>query len=180
MNDWHERIQVVVAEVLPELSRLSAYHLYRDVIPSAHSRATDRQIAMYEQYLGLRLPPSYRAFLELHNGYSWLAFPGHMLSIEEVMPNGDYFDDIKEWKTVMAEAGLGEALDGIVVAYLDQPNNWAYLDPNRPGADGEFDLALHVPGVDPSYYATVVEFIASSAERARLALTWEAERLEKG
>jgi hypothetical protein len=79
----------------------------------------------------------------------------------------------------MAEAGLSEALDGIVVAYLDQPNNWAYLDPNLTRDGGEFDLALHVSGVDPSMYPTVVEFIRSTAERARLALTW-AERSAKG
>jgi len=179
VNDWHAQIREAVAEVLPDLGRLSAHQRYSDVIPRANRPATDRQIVSYEQYLGLRLPPSYRAFLELHNGYEWLAFPGHMLSIQDVVPGGEYFDDIKEWKTVMAEAGLSEALDGIVVAYLDQPNNWAYLDPNRARDGGEFDLALHVSGVDPSIYPTVVEFIRSAAERARLALTW-VERSAKG
>ena len=179
MSNWHERIREAVAEVVPELSRLSAYERYRDVIPKARPPATERQIAKYEQYLGLRLPPSYRAFLELYNGYEWLAFPGHMLAIEEVMPEGDYYDDIKEWKTVMAEAGLGDALDGVVVAYLDQPNNWAYLDPNRAGVDGELNLALHVAGADPFFYPTVDEFIRSAGARAGLALTW-AEGSAKG
>lgn len=179
MSSWHEQIRDAVAEVVPELVRLSAYERYRDVIPKARPPATERQIAKYEQYLGLRLPPSYRAFLELHNGYEWLAFPGHMLAIEEVMPEGDYYDDIKEWKTVMAEAGLGDALDGVVVAYLDQPNNWAYLDPNRPGVNGEFDLALHVAGADPLFYPAMDEFIRSAGERAKLALAW-AGRSAKG
>jgi cell wall assembly regulator SMI1 len=179
VRNWPERIREAVAAVVPDISRLSAYDRYRDAIPKARPAASERQIAKYEQYLGLHLPPSYRAFLRLHNGYEWLAFPGHMLSIEDVMPEGEYFDDIKEWKTVMAEAGLADALDGIVVAYLDQPNNWAYLDPNRPGADGELDLALHVAGADPSFYPAVDEFIRSAGERAKLALSW-AERSAKG
>lgn len=172
MNGWHDRIRAAVAEVLPDLHRLSGVDRYRDVIPVPRPPATAPQIAAYEQYLRLALPASYRAFLELHNGYEWLAFPGHMLAIEDVVPGGEYFDDIKEWKQGMAEAGLTGALDGIVVAYLDQPNNWAYLDPHRVHADGEFDVALHVAGVDPSFYPTVVELIRSAGERARVALSW--------
>src|SRR5262245_4865178 len=69
-----------------------------DYLPVPHPPASAKLIADYEKYLGVKLPASYRAFLELHNGYDWLAYPGHMLSIEDVMPGGKYYDDILEWK----------------------------------------------------------------------------------
>jgi hypothetical protein len=114
----------------------------------------------------------------MYNGYQWLAFPGHMLSIEDVIPGGEYWEDIKEWKLGMAEAGVTDALDGIVIAYLDQPNNWAYLDPDHPEA-GELAIALRVPGVEPDLYPDVAAFLHSSSARARLAMSWAQQRGEK-
>lgn len=170
---WTDEIERAVQEVTTALQELARHKLYRDVIPKPRPPASAEAISRYEQYLGCELSPSYRAFLSLYDGYDWLAFPGHMLSIRDVLPGGEYAPDIKEWKLGMAEVGLDEALDGIVIAYLDQPNNWVYLDPNQRAADGEMMVALHVSGADPDYYPNIVEFLRSSVERARLALSWE-------
>jgi cell wall assembly regulator SMI1 len=127
-------------------------------LPKPHPPATPEQLADYEKYLGRKLPDSYRAFLELHNGYDWLAFPGHMLSIESVMPGGQHYDDIVEWKKATAEYGGAEVLDGIVIANYDQPNSWIYLDPNRPSAKNELTVVEWDPE-DSEDYADVIEFL---------------------
>jgi cell wall assembly regulator SMI1 len=173
MNDFKEEIQKVEQEIVAELKKLAGYRLYRDVIPKPHPPASAQEIRAYEEYLGLTLPNSYRAFLELYNGYDWLAFPGHMLSIQDVMPKGQYYEDIVEWKKELAEFGEGGVLDGIMIAYLDQPNNWVFLDPNRTSTEGELMVVMYVPGVDPEHFDNVIEFLRSSIERAQLAEQWQ-------
>ena len=175
--NWADSISAAIRETLGVLAELALHDPYRELVPKPGPPAGEQKIRRYEQHLGMRLPPSYRTFLAMHDGYEWLAFPGHMLSIEAVMPGGEYWDDIREWKLGMAEAGLLEALDGIVVAYLDQPNNWVYLDPDRRQGE-ELELALHVPGVDPDYFPDVAAFLHGSAARARLALSWARQRDE--
>lgn len=176
--NWAQPIDLAIQEILAVLRELARFEKYSYVVPAARPPASESAIRHYEQRLGMPLPPSYRTFLSMHNGFEWLAFPGHMLSIEEASPRGEYWPDIKEWKLGMSEAGLADALDGIVIAYLDQPNNWAYLDPDRQ-AGPELQIALHVPGVDPDYYPDVVEFLHSCAARARLALSWCSQRGDK-
>src|SRR5262245_5859796 len=90
------------------------------------------QIERYERYLALTLPVTYRWFLELHNGYGHLVFPGDMLSIEEVMAGGARYNDIRDWKRLCSDYGSGEVLDGVVIASRGEPNDWVYLDPNKP------------------------------------------------
>ena len=178
--DWTYEIERAVQEVVTALQELARHKLYHDVIPRPRKPATAQAISSYEQYLGHSLSPSYRAFLSLYDGYEWLAFPGHMLSIEDVVEGGEYAPYIKEWKLGMAEVGLDEALDGIVIAYLDQPNNWVYLDPSKRAADGELTVVLHVSGTDPDYYSDIVTFLrSSSVESARLALSWEEQAAAK-
>jgi cell wall assembly regulator SMI1 len=175
---WPERIESAVREILAVVHELNRYEIYSHVIPAPRPPATEHAIRQYEQRLGMRLPASYSTFLRMYNGFDWLAFPGHMLSIEDSSPGGEYWPDIKEWKLGMSDAGLAEALDGVVIAYLDQPNNWAYLDPDRSSGE-ELQVALHVPGVDPDYYPDVAAFLESSAGRARLALSWCMQRSEQ-
>jgi hypothetical protein len=120
--------------------------------------ASPKAIAAVEKYLGLSLPPSYRAFLELHNGYDCLAYPGHMLPVEAHMPGSEWHDTIVDWKKMTATSGGAEVLDGIFIAYLDSPNNWAFLDPNKPRPGGELTVVKWL-NADTAEYADVVEFL---------------------
>jgi hypothetical protein len=129
--------------------------------------ATERMISDYEQYLQLKLPDSYRVFLQLYNGYAWLAFPGDMLAIQDVMPGGARFEEILAWKKMSAKYGGGEVLDGIMIASMGEPNDWVYLDPNRPLEGSE----LTVVSTTPSYsveYQNLIEFFESRIECCNL------------
>ena len=138
MADKKAEIEELIGRLVPAVVRLAQFDDYDDVIPRAGAPASPAAIETYEKYLGIRLPPYYRAFLELHDGYEALAFPGRdLLSIESVMPGGAHHGDIAEWKKLSTETGAGEVLDAIVIANSDQPNNWDYLDLNRFSAGGE-------------------------------------------
>lgn len=146
MADKKSEIAEVICRLVPAVERLSRFDDYDDVIPRARPPAAAAAIEAYEKYLGLRLPPYYRAFLELYDGYEALAFPGRdLLSIESVMPGGAHYDDIAEWKKLSTEVGAGEVLDAIVIANSDQPNNWDYLDPNRLSDGGELVVVRWTP-----------------------------------
>ena len=143
--EMKEKIAELVRRIIPELERLSCYDDYDDVIPRPGKPASKAQIEAYEKYLGVQLPSSYVAFLELHNGYEALAFPGKdLLSIESVMPGGENFKDIDEWKKNCAE-GTHEIQDAIVISNSDQPNNWDFLDPHSPSEGGEFAVVRWTP-----------------------------------
>jgi hypothetical protein len=107
--------------------------------------APEMLLARYETHLQLKLPPSYRAFLELHNGYDFLAYPGHMLPIEKVMPGGEWYEEITTWKKLSADYGNGEVLNGIVIANFDDANKYVFLDPTKPTTPGEFTVVHYLP-----------------------------------
>ena len=180
MNTPPNDLQDAIEEVLEALRGLEEFPRYSEVVPKAGKPATPKMLQAMETRIGLPLPPSYHQFLSMHNGYAWLAYPGHMLSVQDLSPGGRYWDYIKEWKLETAEAGYGDILDGVVIAYMDQPNNWAYLDPNQIAANGEWTVVFHVPGIDPSEYPNIPAFLRACAANARLSREWTLQRPDKG
>lgn len=177
MSTTDVELRAAIVDVLDALRGLTEFKRYSDVVPRAGKPASERELRTLETRLGLALPPSYRRFLTWHNGYEWLAYPGHVLSVRDLSPGGEYWDDIRQWKVETAEAGYGDPLDGLVFAYMDQPNNWAYFDPGRIAADGEWAVVLHSPGADPAVFQDLAAFLHSCAANARLARQWTLERM---
>jgi SMI1 / KNR4 family (SUKH-1) len=153
-----EVIAGLVDELVTKLRRVSRLEPYEEVDPRPNPPASAREIEAYERRIGLKLPSSYRAFLELHNGYDWLALFGPFLSIGEVSPGGSYFQEIVDWKKSSTRYGLGEVLDGIVIAHLGGPNHWAYLDPNRRSQEDEMTVVNWDPST-PQEYPDLIEFL---------------------
>jgi hypothetical protein len=135
-------LQAKIDELVAAIGACVAREGYTDVALRPHAPASQQEIDDYEAYLGVKLPHSYREFLLLYNGYDWLAYPGHMLSIASVMPGGDWYDEIVEWKKISAEYGSAEVIDGIVIANLGDVNNWAYVVPDRPSGDDELTIVI--------------------------------------
>ena len=160
---------MLIADLVAKLQRVSRLQDYDDIDPRPNPPASPRTIDEYEKRIGLKLPPSYRAFLELYNGYDWLAFSGPLLSIEEVSPGGRYYQDIVRWKKSSARYGLGEVFDGIVIAYQGQPNSWVYLDPHRRSAEGEMVVVTWDPDSSQES-ADLVGFFRQQIELCEYAL----------
>lgn len=166
MDNTRQALIASIARLKQALADYREREGFEDRVPAPRPPADEAEIVAYERHLGIRLPESYRIFLQLHDGYDWLAYPGHMLSIRSVMPGGEWYEDICEWKRDTVEYGSGEVLDGIVIATVDEATNWKlYLDPNRPSRQGELTVVEWTP--NESYeYADLIEFFDE------LTLTW--------
>lgn len=174
MDETKEQVKDVVQRLVDHIGQLRRVKkTYEDLELRPLPPASSQEISAYERDLGLTLPPTYKAFLELHNGYSGLTIPGSMLSIRSVRPGGEWFEKIKDWKVETARYGSAQVLDGIVIASMDGPNQWAYLDPNRPTKNGELIVVSWEPD-DSEEFPTLIEFFErliryckSVIERAR-------------
>jgi cell wall assembly regulator SMI1 len=156
MATMRDQLQLKIADLVAAINACVAREGYKDVALRPHPPASMQEIDDYEAYLGVKLPHSYREFLLLYNGYDWLAYPGHMLSIESVMPEGHWYDEIVEWKRISAEYGSGEVIDVIVIANMGQANSWAYLLPDEPSGDDELTIVVDLNG-DFSKFANLLE-----------------------
>jgi len=131
--------------------------------------ASEAQLVDVERRLGAPLPPSYRAFLELHNG--WLEFSGEAM----VLPTDEhdkpwvvkrtkrFHDHIREFeKTNLLQHAF------FVMMGEGEPN-FAYFDKAKRSADGEmevvyWDLVMGDLGRYPDF-AAFLEAQATSMER---------------
>lgn len=169
MATLHAQLEDVIARLVSAIKEVAAISHFDEVDPKPRPPASAESIERYEQFLGQRLPDSYRAFLELHDGYDFLAYPGHMLSIREVMPGSPVYARIIEWKKMTTDYGGGEVLDGIVIAPLGEPNDWVYLDASRPSGSGELTVVAHYPD-DSHEFQDLLEFFESRIRYCAVAI----------
>jgi hypothetical protein len=105
--------------------------------------ASPKQIAKLESILGKSLPPSYRAFLELHNGWSHFDGGAKLLAVE---------DHESKWvKGRLQEfaggfEGFAEnpfEIGAIPVLLGTHENNFLVLDPGKVRKTGEMDFVAY-------------------------------------
>ncbi|MCA8950139.1 MAG: SMI1/KNR4 family protein [Planctomycetes bacterium] len=120
--------------------------------------ATAEKLRAFEDHVGVPLPAAYRAFLEIHDGYHHLLYPGSFYSIADLLPGGAAHAKVVEWKRMCSDYGNGEVLDGLVVANTGQPNNWAYFDPDQVSPQGDPALVSFTPS-DSEAFPDLLEFL---------------------
>lgn len=169
MDNIGSKIEAIVDRLVHMLNRVAKLEGYDDILPKPHLPASREEILAYEKYLGLKLPKSYRAFLELYNGYDWLAFSGHMLAVQDAMPGGRFYNYIQDWKKRCARYGAGEVLDGVVIAELGGPNRWVYIDPNKASSEREFTVVYWEPEFETEY-PNLIEFFQGRIELCELVM----------
>lgn len=137
-----ERMAALVARVRREIEAEAQRLRVPPPVLRPNPPASPAAIESFERHVQMPMPPSYRAFLALHDGYAGLAHGGDFLPLAELMPGGAAQARIHAWKRQCADYGSPEVMDGIVIASTRQPNNWLYIDPNQPPRDGELPLVL--------------------------------------
>jgi hypothetical protein len=174
MATLKQQMQDVIARLVVEIEARAKRKGKPPVKLKPLPPATAAEIKAYEKYLEIVLPASYRTFLELHNGYERLAYPGDMLSTRSAMPKGDWYDDIQEWKKTSAQYGMGEVLDAVPIANLESAVNWAYLDPNDASGKNELRVVRWLNG-DTDNYDNLIEFFEGRIRYCRLDLRGSAK-----
>lgn len=124
----------------------------------AYPPASEEKIAEAEQRLNFKFPPSYRAFLKIHNGWRGLwvhsifgvSGPGYLDLRRE------YEKDIKAFETLFKRQGPKHAerlkanekgdpeiiyLPGHPPVAADSDQGYLVFDRNRPKRGGEYDIA---------------------------------------
>lgn len=102
--------------------------------------STMAQIAELERRLGFSLPPSYREFLSLHNGWNGFDGGAKLLAIED-FGSAWVTEKIHDLEVLFYEDGDNPFDKGMIPILLGEDNNnFLLLDPNALKSSGEMDF----------------------------------------
>lgn len=102
---------------------------------------SDRQLATLEKRLGKPLPPSYREFLKLHNGWGELSGDAKLLSVEDQRAEWveEHLEDLQEIFDDLDQENPFE--NGALPVFLGEDSNQClYVDPHTVRSNGEMDF----------------------------------------
>jgi hypothetical protein len=97
--------------------------------------AGEEEIVKVEQRLGRALPPSYRSFLALYNGWRMVDGETDLLSTEELL-GGPRAERVRAWQQSAAKWGDEVGSLGLVIGFSDISQSRIILDP-RNISDGD-------------------------------------------
>lgn len=124
--------------------------------------ATPEQLSAAERTLGTALPPSYKAFLMLHNGWKMVTASMDLFSIEDVLRVAKD-PKTEKWRKIALDAGEGFAAKAIVIGASRFAAAKLLLDPEQTGADGEMAVVRH-DKVEEETYPNFLAYIRASTE----------------
>lgn len=133
--------------------------------PQLGKPCTPQQIAALEEILGSDLPPSYRAFLELHNGFEGFLGNQNLLAVEdqeadwvlaELENIGDLFEE---------DGGDNPFEKGAIPVELGKEAPiYLVLDPSKVRKDGEMDFVEYEHTEKQNKWKDFVSFLRSKLE----------------
>ncbi|MGF9759338.1 SMI1/KNR4 family protein [Microvirga sp. 0TCS3.31] len=129
-----------LAEALRTYDRLAFDEEYEHELGEPCS---PQQIAVLEKKLGKSLPPSYKAFIQLHNGWSHFAGDAKLLSMEDHQSEW-VKERLADMEELFPEFGQENPFEqGALPVLLGEDSNQVlYLDPRTVRRDGEMDFVL--------------------------------------
>jgi hypothetical protein len=122
-------------------------------------------LTQFEDQLGKKLPPSYRQFLSLHNGWQMAMGAVDLLSVEEML-GGPRHEKVLRWQREQAKAGDPFAPNGLVVGHSDITPTVFLLDPSSPDEDGEWPLIRYDYSPE-QVYPSFLDWLESSVQTFR-------------
>ncbi|WP_406278374.1 SMI1/KNR4 family protein [Embleya sp. NBC_00896] len=135
--EWIEALEPAEAEVFPEEARAAGW--------LGFAPATEERIVALEERLGLRLPPSYRSFLAVSDG--WRNVGEFIQSLGSTEQVGWFRDLSPQWcKTLIGiedDAFHRGLYRRVLQISLEGDAAVLFLDPGRIDADGEWTAYFH-------------------------------------
>ncbi|MBE7446402.1 MAG: SMI1/KNR4 family protein [Planctomycetia bacterium] len=139
--------------------------------------AKESEIAAFEKWLGQQLPPSYRIFLSLHNGWQHWEGDTHLISIEQHQ-RGKYAEWIEKLKKEAWEEGNSAAIDGIFIGVqLDSVGGYI-LDTSKVDDKGEMEI-INLEYSEVARYSDFIDLLQQTAEDLKGLIEDEKESKEK-
>lgn len=178
MTNIGQEIAVLVADTLAahqELSQLQFDAPADDVLAAP---ASPIQLGKLSGKLGMDLPPSYRAFLELHNG--WRIFEGDLAILGSDDHDVDWVKErVKEW------AGLFGSLNGedifaswgFPIMLGETSSRVLVFDRRTRRQDGELEVVAYDNTNEDGRYPTFADVLRKDLEVTREAIEQEKDGL---
>jgi hypothetical protein len=166
--DTKSEITRLIAELLELRSEDWRLRYDEPIVEELGPPCSRGDLSVLERQLGAPLPPTYRAFLEIHDG--WGLFQGeakllavkdqHETWVKEALNNlSDLFDEFGEENPVKA---------GAFVAMLGQGSNWSlFLDPHKVDSRGEMEASLFDWTRLENRFADFGAYLANEVEQMR-------------
>lgn len=154
-----------------------ARHSYFDAISLPDEQMLGRpasvdQVEALERVLSQTLPPSYRAFLLLFDGWRMVDGGTDLFSVEQLL-SGEVRDAMANWQRLVGASGDEIAGRGLLIgASFITPTKYL-LDPGQVNKDGEWAFVQHHQGVEavlPSFLQWLEESVEEYEELTRAAL----------
>ena len=125
--------------------------------------ASSKQIAKLDSILGKPLPPSYRSFLELHNGWGDFDGGAKLLSVEDQRHKW-VKERLKELGELLFEDdSKNPFLNGCIPILLgEDENNYLVLDPSTVRKNGEMDFVMYDYNQEEARFNDFTSFLQHS------------------
>jgi hypothetical protein len=136
MQTLSERVRVSVSRGVNERTRFYASIDLEDEQVLGPSASTDSINLLEESSGGKRLPPSYRCFLALHDGWAMVDGGCDLLSIKQML-SGPVAERVRKWQAAMLKEGQAALASGLVIGYSAISQKRIVLDLARRDEDNE-------------------------------------------
>jgi cell wall assembly regulator SMI1 len=130
--------------------------------------ASEEQIGLLERKVGQRLPPSYRKFLLLHDGWDMVDGTTDLLSLRDLL-HGPRAAKIAAWQEKVRQYGETRFADGLVIGHSLVGQQRIILDPRQVNDEGEWTLIALDKDSQDDYESFVVWLEQSVVDYQELA-----------
>lgn len=124
--------------------------------------ATEAEINDFERQTGKALPPSYKQFLRLHNGWSHWEGDIRMLSLKDMLA-GPYATWVRTWQKEAILGGDDVIENGLVIACELNAASGLVLDLSAMDTRGEYEIVSWENGPVTRYH-DMFELLEDDAE----------------
>lgn len=154
---------LVAAAVTEGLAARSAFYLAiaePDEQKLGDPASTD-DLQKLESFLGKSLPPSYKAFLAMHDGWRMFDAATDLLSAKEVVKQ-TASSKLEKWRKIATEVEGIEASSWLLIGTSNVSATKYFLDPTRIHEDGEMAVVEHDKAVESEYVSFLSLLVESN------------------
>jgi hypothetical protein len=134
-QELNDRLEAAVMRGMRARSRFYASIELEDE-QSLGPPASADDIRRLEKACGHALPPSYRSFLALHDGWFMVDGGCDLLPVAQLL-SGPSVEKIRKWQASMAKEGETALASGLVIGFSAISQKRVVLDFSRQDGDGE-------------------------------------------
>lgn len=161
MTSIATEIADIVARLLASERELELLQRDEELEDKRGAPSTPAALAKLQQRFGRPLPPSYRAFMEQHDGWADLSGEAKLLSVAD--QDATWVQErVEELEESFAEFNPGASpfASGCLPIFLGPyESNYAVIDPNSPTQEGEFEVVTYDTAEEEERFASFADYL---------------------